>query len=433
MVPQPAPIGGALGAKVAQDMEAGAPPIVRTGYPYVTPLKELCIEVVAANFAERPEFGELPPLYVKRVVDLLDLQLDLELVGTLIDDESYWKRRSCIRWKNCDIKNHGRSWKQLYFEKNLEAAIERFDPATSDPNELKRLLAFSKRFVRSLSVIQLPSHINLQLLFDTTASCLTSLTLTYGMKNVGMDYDRSLFGMKLSDCRSLAKSIERTETLTYLDLSGNLLDDDKVRMVASGMVDNLSVTHLNLSHNKIADRGVRALAKLLDNRSVIAFMDLTDNQVHTEGGRALARALRGNHSLVDLSLRLNRLGDEGGKAICDVLRHNSTMQKLNLSANALGQATANSLGNLLATNKALLQVDVSSNQFNLEGGKTIRDAIEENSVTRMLDVRMCQMGEDVEAAIAESTKGNRAAGEDNMAGAGSVLNKLTLDALCNGV
>ena len=138
---------------------------------------------------------------------------------------------------------------------------------------------------------QLPSHINLQLLFDTTASCLTSLTLTYGMKNVGMDYDRSLFGMKLSDCRSLAKSIERTETLTYLDLSGNLLDDDKVRMVASGMVDNLSVTHLNLSHNKIADRGVRALAKLLDNRSVIAFMDLTDNQVHTEGGRALARAL----------------------------------------------------------------------------------------------------------------------------------------------
>ena len=43
-----------------------------------------------------------------------------------------------------------------------------------------------------------------------------------------------------------------------------------------------------------------------------------------------------------------------------------------------------------------IQVDVSSNQFNLEGGKTIRDAIEENSVTRMLDVRMCQMGEDVE-------------------------------------
>jgi hypothetical protein len=40
----------------------------------------------------------------------------------------------------------------------------------------------------------------------------------------------------------------------------------QVRMLASGLVGNLSVTHLNLSHNKVADRGVRALAKLLDQR-----------------------------------------------------------------------------------------------------------------------------------------------------------------------
>ena len=91
------------------------------------------------------------------------------------------------------------------------------------------------------------AHIDLAMLFDTTASCLTSLTLTYGMKHVGMDYDKSLFGMKLSDCRSLAKAIERAETLICLNLSGNLLDDDKVRMVASGMVDNLSVVHLDLA------------------------------------------------------------------------------------------------------------------------------------------------------------------------------------------
>lgn len=43
-----------------------------------------------------------------------------------------------------------------------------------------------------------------------------------------MDYDRSLFGMKLSDCRALAKALEHTETLTHLDLSNNSLDDDKV-------------------------------------------------------------------------------------------------------------------------------------------------------------------------------------------------------------
>jgi hypothetical protein len=68
---------------------------------------------------------------------------------------------------------------------------------------------------------------------------------------VGIEYDKSLFGIKLADCRQLARALERTETLTYLDLSSNNMDDDKVRMVASGLVDNVSVTHLNFSHNKV--------------------------------------------------------------------------------------------------------------------------------------------------------------------------------------
>lgn len=44
------------------------------------------------------------------------------------------------------------------------------------------------------------------------------------------------------------------ETLVVLDLSNNNLDDDKLRMLSSGLADNISVTHLNLSHNNISDR-----------------------------------------------------------------------------------------------------------------------------------------------------------------------------------
>lgn len=421
------PVGGALGAKVAQALRPTDPPPVRTGHPYVTPLKELCVEVVAQHFEESPTFGKLPALYVKRVVDLLSLDLPLELAGTLIDDESYWKRRACLRWKSCDIDAHGRSWKQLYFERNLEAALEAYDPATSDADELKRLLAFSKKFARRLSIMQLPAHVDLQMLFDTTASCLTSLTLKFGMKNVGMDYDRSLFGMKLSDCRAIARVLEHSETLEYLSLADNLLDDDKVRMVASGLVDNLSVVHLDLSHNKIADRGVRALAKLLDNRSVLAFVELTDNQIHTEGGRAMARALRSNRSLLTLSLRLNRLGDEGGKAICDVLRGNTTLQKLNLAANSLGPQTAAALASLIKTNRTLVQLDVSGNKFGPEGGRLICDALEHNKVLRALDVRSCGIGETLEVAISEAVKANAEATEGNMYEAGGLTSSTFLD------
>ena len=69
----------------------------------MTPLKDLCVTVVARNFEESPDFGKLPDKFVKRVVDLLDLDLPLELVGTLITDEDYWKRRCCNRWKNCQV------------------------------------------------------------------------------------------------------------------------------------------------------------------------------------------------------------------------------------------------------------------------------------------------------------------------------------------
>ena len=46
------------------------------------------------------------------------------------------------------------------------------------------------------------------------------------------------------------------QTLTYLNLSNNGLDDDKARMLASGLVENLSITHLDLSHNKVRQQPI---------------------------------------------------------------------------------------------------------------------------------------------------------------------------------
>jgi len=42
----------------------------------------------------------------------------------MIADGEYWERRSCARWRNCDPAAHGQSWKQLYFERNLQEALE---------------------------------------------------------------------------------------------------------------------------------------------------------------------------------------------------------------------------------------------------------------------------------------------------------------------
>lgn len=42
----------------------------------------------------------------------------------LIADEDYWRRRAAARWRNCDPAGNGRSWKQLFFERHLQEALE---------------------------------------------------------------------------------------------------------------------------------------------------------------------------------------------------------------------------------------------------------------------------------------------------------------------
>mmetsp|Transcript_35781 Transcript_35781/g.91372 ORF Transcript_35781/g.91372 Transcript_35781/m.91372 type:complete len:103 (+) Transcript_35781:141-449(+) len=99
-------------------------PLPATPPRIVRPLSEICIQMVAENFEQQPDFGKLSQKYVKRITEILTLDLPLELAGMLIDDESYWARRSNARWKNCEVTAHGNSWRQLYFERNLECCLE---------------------------------------------------------------------------------------------------------------------------------------------------------------------------------------------------------------------------------------------------------------------------------------------------------------------
>lgn len=104
----------------------------------------------------------------------------------------------------------------------------------------------------------------------------------HSVRKIGMKYDRSLFGMKISDAMSLAKCMKLTETLTSLmyvsnapcsskpderhhgnaggqpaccsyltftpvyctSLPCNMIDDDLLRMLMTGLIHNQTITHL---------------------------------------------------------------------------------------------------------------------------------------------------------------------------------------------
>lgn len=43
----------------------------------------------------------------------------------------------------------------------------------------------------------------------------------------------------------------QVELLAHLDLTGNLIDDNRARLLSAGLANNHTITHLCLAHNKV--------------------------------------------------------------------------------------------------------------------------------------------------------------------------------------
>jgi hypothetical protein len=300
-------------------------------------LSSKCIKVVVEHFNDMPVTEVIPPPQMAEITKLLPTNLSPLVGARYIYNESYWKR-CCVDkfgWHNCHLSEHNLLWKQLFFEKLLQERLEDFDAVTEDLENIFELIDASLDYIFTVSFKQLPSHIELFEICSILPN-LSKLDILYGVKKIGMNYERMLFGMKISDATSLAKIFDQSETLTTVILSGNLVDDDLLRMLMTGLIKNNTITHLDVSHNKITNHGARLLSKLLGENSVLTTLNLADNQVHAEGGRYLARGLRENDSLLQLNLRLNRLTDEGCSLLLEGLRDNVSLTDLNIGSNGAG-------------------------------------------------------------------------------------------------
>ena len=376
-----------------------------------------CIKVIVANFAHAPLHSGVPAAHMREITSRLPSTLDPGVAAVHVFDESYWKR-ACLEGlpkAACSIVEHGLTWKQLFFERHLQARLETLPGeggaatiATEEKGEktgssdaveelLAEIAAFQD-YIFCLRFEQLPSHVDVDLVCAALPN-LTSLKVSYGINKIGMNFDRRLFGMKISDASSLAKSVKAAPNLTTVQLSGNLMDDDLLRMLMTGLYKSSTITHLDVSHNKITNHGVRLLAKLLGAKSVLTSLNIADNQVHAEGGRYLGRALRGNDSLTDLNLRLNRLTDEGGRMLLEGLRDNQSVTRLNLSGNSLGSESAVALGVALREpDSAIAVLDFSGNGLGSTDVETLAAALGKNGRVVSVDLRMNSTEEGCEAA-----------------------------------
>ncbi|KAK6180922.1 hypothetical protein SNE40_008887 [Patella caerulea] len=390
-------------------------------------LVELCTKHIVDNFENNSKIlNDLLQKHQNKVLEKISIDLPLKVTANLVDDEGFWKRCCKARWEICDVLDFGGNWKRMFFEKNLQEIIEHFVPETTDPIHLNETLALSANYVKRLEVRQLLppvreapkgpdfddasdagsdtgdepecDHFNFTPVLSLLPN-LEHLSLTYGVRDCGMNFEWQLFQFTARDCLQLAQSVAAHKNLQVFKLHRSKVDDDKVRVLISHILDHPGLVELDLSHNVIGDRGARAIGKFINNHSRLVRLNLCDNQIRGAGAQAIAHALTKNTTVEHLNLRLNRLGDEGGQAICRSMLKNSTLREINLGSNDMAEPTAAILSQVVMQNSTILSVDLSCNRLGPDGGKQLQEGMEENTTITTMDLRLTECGQESEYCI----------------------------------
>ena len=397
-------------------------------------LKDLAINHIVKNFEHNPILEGLPPKDKLKVLEKIDTNIPLKVTAHLVEDENYWKRCCKSTWKVCDVSTYGGSWKRMFFEKHLENLIENFVPETTEDEVIDNALPLCSRYVKRLNITNLlPPVKDPAALLDSISDLgseigseapamdhfefgtvleklphLEELSVRYGVLNCGMNFEWGLFQFTPRDCLLLSKSIKNCKQLKSFTLHQSKVDDAKVRVLISHLLDHPSLEELNLSHNCIGDRGARAVAKLMNNKCPnLKKVVLTDNIIRVDGAKAIAFALSKNSTLQELDIRLNRVGDEGGQAISKALLINSTLKRLYLATNDFTEPTAAILSRVLQVNNSLTAIDISGNRIGVDGGKQIQEGMEINKTVVEFDLRLTEAGQESEYCINQALKANQ--------------------------
>ncbi|XP_077446703.1 leucine-rich repeat-containing protein 71 isoform X3 [Stigmatopora argus] len=145
---------------------------------------------------------------------------------------------------------------------------------------------------------------------------------------------------------TLANAICVCNNLRVITLEGNPLTDHNHHLLFS---EGSVLTHLNLRNNRIEDEGVRLLASGLStsrsaNRSLIS-LNLSFNYIGDVGAGYIAKGLRFNRTLLFLTLSNNHIGDLGATQLAMVfgeivLTHEEIVQRRKLLLEKMHSSTS---------------------------------------------------------------------------------------------
>lgn len=188
-----------------------------------------------------------------------------------------------------------------------------------------------------------------------------------------------LLGEQLSDddMKIVVNQAINKQQCICLKLIHNQLTSNAISILSQGLINNTQLERLSLWKNPIGDSGVEFLANALStNRCVLKKLDLSENEITDRGAEYLGQMLRTNTRLTHLTLSQNRITDDGLRYLIDaLLNRNQTLQVLSLTQNKLlTDECIDNLIELFESNGSLKKLWINDCDLSKRGRERLRRA-----------------------------------------------------------
>jgi Ran GTPase-activating protein (RanGAP) involved in mRNA processing and transport len=151
-------------------------------------------------------------------------------------------------------------------------------------------------------------------------ACLRHLDLS---RNILMEEDLQALGQALRVNTTL-------ETLLLQQVKVPDMPDDYLVHVLEPLAHNTTLKHLDISDNYLTDVEAKALAKALETSCRLHYLDISEHEINADGISTLCEAIAKHTSLVVLNLGTLYAG-MCLPPVCSILQHNTSIQSLEMN------------------------------------------------------------------------------------------------------